>query len=381
MKILIAGDFVPRERVLEKIKKNDYADVFADLKPYIDQADYSILNLEAPLVLDSSRAQPIQKVGPSLGAPLETIDVIKSAGFNCVTLANNHIMDYGAQALKDTISTLNEKQILHVGAGQSLNDASKVLYLDDGAQVVAVVNFCENEFSIAGDNSAGAFPLSIVKNYHQIQEAKEGADRVVVIVHGGHELYQLPSPRMKELFHFFVEVGADAVINHHQHCYSGYEVYRGKPIFYGLGNLCFDLASRRNSIWSYGYFVMLSMEEEIVFEVVPYGQGLSSPGVKLQDREDIKTFVKEVKRLNDIIKDDNQLKMSFSEFVELKRFEMYYRLSHYHGKIMRYLFQHHVLKFKPGLQWALKISNLIDCDSQRDLISCVLKPYLTNDKD
>ena len=201
MKILIAGDFVPRERVLEKIKKNDYADVFADLKPYIDQADYSILNLEAPLVLDSSRAQPIQKVGPSLGAPLETIDVIKSAGFNCVTLANNHIMDYGAQALKDTISTLNEKHILHVGAGQSLNDASKVLYLDDGAQVVAVVNFCENEFSIAGDNSAGAFPLSIVKNYHQIQEAKEGADRVVVIVHGGHELYQLPSPRMKELFH------------------------------------------------------------------------------------------------------------------------------------------------------------------------------------
>ena len=202
MKILIAGDFVPRERVLEKIKKNDYADIFADLKPYIDQADYSILNLEAPIVLDSSAAKTIQKVGPALSAPIETIDVIKDAGFNCVTLANNHIMDYGSQALSDTISSLDEREILHVGAGQSLDDASRVLYLDDGSQKVAIVNFCENEFSIAGDISAGAFPLSIVKNYHQIQEAKEHANYVIVIVHGGHELYQLPSPRMKELFHF-----------------------------------------------------------------------------------------------------------------------------------------------------------------------------------
>ena len=173
MKILIAGDFVPRERVLEKIKKNDYADIFADLKPYIEQADYSVLNLEAPIVLDTLKARPIQKVGPALSAPVETIDVIKDAGFNCVTLANNHIMDYGAQALNDTISVLYEKQILHVGAGKSLDDASKVLYLRAGSQSVAIVNFCENEFSIAGDSTSGAFPLNIVKNYHQIQEAKE----------------------------------------------------------------------------------------------------------------------------------------------------------------------------------------------------------------
>ncbi len=380
MKILIAGDFVPRERVLEKIKKNDYADIFADLKPYIDQADYSILNLEAPIVLDSSAAKTIQKVGPALSAPIETIDVIKDAGFNCVTLANNHIMDYGSQALSDTISSLDEREILHVGAGQSLDDASRVLYLDDGSQKVAIVNFCENEFSIAGDISAGAFPLSIVKNYHQIQEAKEHANYVIVIVHGGHELYQLPSPRMRELYRFFVEVGADAVINHHQHCYCGYEVYRDKPIFYGLGNLCFDLASRRDTVWNYGFFVSLSIGNEMNFELVPYSQGLSSPGVKLRDIEGIEAFFCELKRLNDIIGNDKQLTHSFCEFIEWKRSEVYYRLSHYHGKVMRYLFQHHVLKNEPGTQWALKMSNLIDCDSQKDLTSYVLKSYLNNDK-
>ena len=381
MKILIAGDFVPRERVFEKIKKNDFADIFSQLRPYIDQASYSILNLEAPIVLNPSKAKPIQKVGPALSAPFETIEAIRSAGFNCVTLANNHIMDYGAKALYDTISALDEKQILHVGAGRSLKDASRVLYLEAGLETVAIVNFCENEFSIAGDNSAGAFPLSIVKNYHQIQEAKEHANHVIVIVHGGHELYQHPSPRMKELYRFFVEVGADAVINHHQHCYCGYEVYRGKPIFYGLGNLSFDLASRRNTIWNYGYFVMLSMGDNIVFDVFPFDQGLSFPGVKLQDRDEKKAFVSELKRLNDIIEDDNQLKLFFGEFVELKRSEMYYRLSSYHGRIIRFLSRHHVLKFKPNLQRALRLSDLIDCDSQRDLISCVLKSYSTNDQD
>lgn len=379
MKILIAGDFVPRERVLDKIKNNDSADIFADLKPYIDQADYSILNLEAPIVLDSSKAKPIKKVGPALKAPIETIDVIKNAGFNCVTLANNHILDYGSQALNDTISALDEKQIYHVGAGQSLDDASRVLYLNSGSQTVAIVNFCEKEFSIAGDNTAGAFPLDVVKNYHQIQEAKEDADHVVVIVHGGHELYQLPSPRMKELYRFFIEAGADAVINHHQHCYCGFEVFHDKPIFYGLGNLCFDFPSRRNSVWNYGYYVMLSMERETIFEVIPYCQGCSFPGVRLLDGDETKTFVSNLKRLNDSIGDDHLITRSFDEFIERKRSEIYYRLSRYNGKVLRFLFHHHMLKSEPGIRWALKMLNLVDCDSQRDLTSCVLKSYLEND--
>lgn len=381
MKILIAGDFVPRERVLDKIKRKDYADVFADLNPYVDDADFSILNLEAPVVLDYSKASPIQKVGPALSAPVGTIDMIKEAGFNCVTLANNHIMDFGASALNDTISELDSKQILHVGAGRCLDDASKVLYLRTGQQTVAIINFCEHEFSIAEDNTPGAFPLSIVKNCHQIQEAKEHSDFVVVIVHGGHELYQFPSPRMKELYRYYVEIGADAVINHHQHCYCGYEVYRDRPIFYGLGNLCFDVASRRKTNWNFGFFVVLSFDTNIGYNVIPYSQGLSSPGVKIMSDTERKSFFENVERLNMVINNDNLLINSFNVLLERKRSEMYYRLSRYHGRAMRFMYHHHLLPKLFGKKWALKMINLIDCESQRDLVSQALNTYVSNDKD
>ena len=367
MKILIAGDFVPRERVLEKIKKNDYADIFADLKPYIEQADYSVLNLEAPIVLDTLKARPIQKVGPALSAPVETIDVIKDAGFNCVTLANNHIMDYGAQALNDTISVLDEKQILHVGAGKSLDDASKVLYLRAGSQSVAIVNFCENEFSIAGDSTSGAFPLNIVKNYHQIQEAKEHADYVVVIVHGGHEHYQFPSPRMKETYHFFVDAGADAVVNHHQHCFSGFESYHDKPIFYGLGNLCFDKAARRGSIWDNGYFVVLSFEERLAFQAIPYVQCSAIPLVKILDGRQKDEMMNRISEINETISNDASLKKSFSSYADSRTFEFRLRFSPNGGKVFRFLARKHLIPSKISRKKALQYLNTIECESHRDV--------------
>ena len=83
-------------------------------------------------------------------------------------------------------------------------------------------------------------PLLPIQQFYKIQEAKENADYVLVIVHGGIEHYQLPTSRMIETYRFFIDAGADAVVNHHQHCYSGYERYKSKPIIYGLGNLLFD---------------------------------------------------------------------------------------------------------------------------------------------
>ena len=125
---------------------------------------------------------------------------------------------------------------------------------------------------IATDTSAGSNPLNIVQQYYAIREAKNNATNVIVIVHGGVEHYWLPSPRMKETYRFFIDAGADAVINHHQHCYSGYEVFKKKPIFYGLGNFCFD-GNKGNKRWTTGYLVNLNLSENTVdFELIPYRQ-------------------------------------------------------------------------------------------------------------
>ena len=98
-------------------------------------------------------------------------------------------------------------------------------------------------------------PLIRSAVFYAIEEAKKKADFVVVIAHGGHEHYNLPSPRMKKWYRFFVDAGAHAVVGHHTHIISGYEVYKDAPIFYSLGNFCFDWEGLRNMEWNNGMLV------------------------------------------------------------------------------------------------------------------------------
>lgn len=147
------------------------------------------------------------------------------------TLANNHILDQGEQCCLDTKRELEKAGIDTVGVGHNIGEAGIILYKQINGETLAIINCCEHEFSIATESSAGANPINPIQQYYKVQEARQNADYVLVIVHGSHEHYQLPSPQMQEIFRFYIDAGADAVVNGHQHCYSGYEEYKGKPIF------------------------------------------------------------------------------------------------------------------------------------------------------
>jgi poly-gamma-glutamate capsule biosynthesis protein CapA/YwtB (metallophosphatase superfamily) len=155
---------------------------------------------------------------------------------DAVTMANNHILDYGYKGVKDTFKELVDHKIKYIGAGNDLTEARKPLSLHKDGMKIAILNFCENEWSIAEDDSPGANPMDIIDNTNQIREAKASHDKVIVIVHGGHEYYNLPSPRMQKQYRFYADQGADIVVGHHTHCISGNEVYKGVPIYYSLGN-------------------------------------------------------------------------------------------------------------------------------------------------
>lgn len=323
MKILIAGDFCDRYRVSDKIAKEDYAFMFDDVKPIIEQADYSIVNFEFPVVVKEGK--PIPKCGPNLKGQTKAVAAIKYAGFNVCTLANNHILDQGEECCLDTKRLIENAGMKTVGVGKNLSEAGNILYLKKDEETLAVINCCEHEFSIATDTTAGANPLNTIQQYYKIKEARQYADYVLVIVHGGHEHYQLPSPRMKEAYRFFVDAGADAVVNHHQHCYSGYEVYNGKPIFYGLGNFCFDDISERNGIWNEGFLLGLNLESRnrIVFEITPYKQCCETPSVRLLDTKDGFSFKTKLSELNRIIIDDALLEEMTNKYYDYcKEYEM-----------------------------------------------------------
>lgn len=304
MKILIAGDFCPQNRVAKAFEGDDFATVLADITVVTGGADYSIVNLECPVVM--RRATPIAKSGPNLKCSGKAINAIRFSGFDCVTLANNHFYDYGETGVKDTLDTLRLNGLDYVGGGDSISEASRILYKGIAGKTLAIINCCEHEFSIATETTGGSNPLNIIQQYYSIQEAKMNADYVVMIIHGGVEHFWLPTQRMKETYHFFVDAGADAVINHHQHCYSGYEVYKGAPIFYGLGNFCFD-GDAGDERWTSGYMVLLSLgDERLEYELIPYRQCAVDNAVCLMHGDEKKRFFEIITGINSSISDSNK---------------------------------------------------------------------------
>lgn len=362
MKVLIAGDYCPIERVGDLVERGEFAAVFSDARTVVQQADYSIVNLECPV--RNANARPIVKHGPNLYCNRNGVEAIKWTGFNCVTLANNHFLDYGAEGVKETLTTLDQLGIDHVGGGMNLGEASTLLYKKVGHEVLAVINCCEHEFSIATDTTAGSNPLNPVRQFAAIREAREHADYVLVIVHGGHEHFQLPSPRMQETYRFFIDAGADAVVNHHQHCFSGYEVYNGKPIFYGLGNFCFDDVHNRDGIWTQGYCVELSFSDsDPVFTLHKYVQCSKDPTIKMISPA---SFNESINKLNEVILTPSSL---------LSIVEKYYESSSkYYSSIFEPLYNKLFLKARlhgwlPSLiskKRKLTASNYVQCEAQRD---------------
>lgn len=364
MKILIAGDFAPLARLDDPIENRKFSEVFPEkVREVIKSADFSFVNFESPIVEDGYK--PIPKCGPNLRSTPEAAEAVRYAGFTGVTMANNHILDYGPDGLYKSAECCESQGLDTVGVGDNLAEAENVLYLNKDGKRLAVINCCEHEFSIATETDAGANPLNPIRQYYAIKEARSKADYVLVIVHGGHENFQLPSPRMKETYRFFIDAGADAVVNHHQHCYSGYEVYNGKPIFYGLGNFCFDNPKSRNGIWNEGYMVKLSfVQNKIGYELIPYTQCNDSPSVVLI--EDRTEFDKIVLRLNAIIHDVNELKKRVEEYYRSTAPSMLLMYQPYENRILNKLYRMHLLPSCVSTRKYLQILNYAICESHHD---------------
>jgi poly-gamma-glutamate synthesis protein (capsule biosynthesis protein) len=315
--VLFTGDFCPDRGIAELIGQHDYDQIFNNFLPFSRGVDISITNLECPL---TERSHSINKVGPVLKAPLTASEALKHGGFNVACLANNHIMDYGALGLKDTMEELRRKKIHYVGAGESADEAKKPLYLQVNNRRLAIINITEHEFSIASNDQSGAAPVDPLLNYYQITEASKQSDFLILIVHGGHEMYSLPSPRVQQLYRYYIDLGVDVVIGHHPHVFSGYEIYEGKPIFYSLGNFIFDRQSN-NKKWHYGFSVILSIRNNTISDIlmIPFSHSLNGPGVEVLNDGEVKKFKREIEHYNEVISDPVRTKEEFDGFVRGKR--------------------------------------------------------------
>ena len=376
MKIIITGDFFPGLRMIPELAQPPQ-ELLGDFYDILSEADLAIVNLEAPLTFSN---KPIAKTGPAIKGEAQASIFLKEANFGLTTLANNHILDYGVVGLKDTLQILKKNELNWVGAGLSDTKAKTPYIFQKHQKKLAVLNFSENEWSTTHGNYPGANPIDAVANFAAIQKAKKEADYVLVITHGGHELYQLPSPRMKSLFRFFIDAGSDVVINHHPHCISGYEEYAGGLIFYSIGNFLFDHRYYRQNIWNKGVAVELkwSNNNNLSFQLLHFNQSGNKKMFSLCGRKENEQRNQELSLLNNKINDDFLLKKNFANWANSRTKQYKAYIEPHSNRYVQALQNRTLLPSLWSKRKKLYLLNLIRCEAHRDILKFLLENEISD---
>lgn len=244
MTILFSGDVLLSDHVLNAYSRAGGISGVLDggYLNAIQSADYFVVNEEFPF--SSRGTQAADKQYTFRLAP-EKVSMFQEMGIDAVTLANNHALDYGTDALLDTCEVLDGAGILHTGAGKDLNAAKQPVVFEKNGQRVALIG-ATRVIPEAGWAAANGHPgmlssyeVSVEPLLAQIAECHEQGEMVVVLIHWGIERDETPQEYQRALAKRYIDAGADLVIGSHPHVLQGIEYYKGKPIFYSLGNFVF----------------------------------------------------------------------------------------------------------------------------------------------
>jgi len=318
--ILFAGDICPMGNIERSCTENNYNMIDPEFRDYFGEKDIFIANLEAPLTKSENK---IIKSGPSLKADPCGIKVINDCGIDIVNLANNHIMDYGKTGLIDSINLLNNNNISHHGAGDTINKASAPLRVKENGIRISFFAFCEDSFNIATVDQPGCAPINEKEIIRLLQSEKSHADLTIVSLHAGSEYYPLPSPRLKELCKNLIHYGASAIICHHTHIVSSYEIYNTVPIFYGLGNFLFDTDSSKKSYIGAVVKIAFSQNKAVNFEMQSFKFDKTIPSLYELDAKEKDDFSKRVNQLCEITRNNDLLNMIWILYTS-EKYKYYY---------------------------------------------------------
>lgn len=238
--IIAVGDILLGRHIGEKIDEAKNPDLpFTKLAPLLSRADIAFGNLECPL---SDSAVPLRE-GLVFRCLTKDVPGLVSAGFDALGTANNHAMDQGPKAIGFTTDYLKSQNILAAGTGKNFDQAhtAQVIKRND-----VLYGFLAYSYSARNDGKRSTDPqiatmdnLEVLKN--DIRAARgHTADVIIVNMHAGTEYTRKPTTEQIAFAHAAIDAGADVVIGEHPHWIQDIEIYKGRPIFYSLGNFVFD---------------------------------------------------------------------------------------------------------------------------------------------
>jgi poly-gamma-glutamate synthesis protein (capsule biosynthesis protein) len=241
------GDLMLGRGVASMVQKHGTDWLLAGVADRLKTSQIRFGNLEFAL---TDRGAPAHK-DFTFRAPPSAADSLVGAGFNVVSVANNHIMDYGGQGLADTLAVLERQGIGHTGAGLEEGGArSPLLVTVNGLRIAwlaylnvpndGVTGFVARSIE-AGPGRPGVAWGTPEAVRRDVAEARKVADLVVVALHSGFEFTSEPNSVQRDLAHAAIDAGAALVLGAHPHVLQGLEYYHGGLIAYSLGNFVFDL--------------------------------------------------------------------------------------------------------------------------------------------
>ena len=183
----------------------------------------------------------------------KTAEWFREIGADLIGLANNHVYDFGQTAFTDTLSTFDNMGLPVFGGGNNAKEAYEPFYFEKSGMTVALIATSRAEkqyYTIVAEENApgisGCYDPQMV--IETIKEAKTKADFVIVYVHFGYEYTTVIEDAQRETAYKFIDAGADAIVGHHAHILQGIEEYKGKPIFYSLGNFLFNTRDQETAL-------------------------------------------------------------------------------------------------------------------------------------
>jgi len=220
------------------VKNNDWHYPFLEIGDYLDTADLTFGNLEGPISTNGTNVGSIY----SFRADPQSVGGLSYYGFDILSLANNHIWDYGAEAFKDTLTILTDNGIRYVGAGLSYEEAHEPVVKETNGNKIAFLAYTNLLPPFLGlrDARQAVALVDEPQMILDIQKAKTLADIVVVSFHWGEEYQMQHNSFQEQLAHLAIDSGADLIVGHHPHVVQEVEEYNGGYIAYSLGNFVFD---------------------------------------------------------------------------------------------------------------------------------------------
>lgn len=233
---IAVGDIFINGILADLITSDSIIKPFEFVSDVIADSDIKFGNLEGPV---STRGTPLDKC--CLHSIPEAVKSLSAIDFNIVSLANNHIFDYGYESFNDTCSILDENGIKWFGAGDNIKKATTPAIMEVNGLRVGFLGYSWNFIGSidATPKTAGTAPLDKKSMIKEVMNLTQQVDTLVVSLHWGYERERYPLPYQRKMAHDIIDAGASLILGHHPHVLQGIEKYKNGIIVYSLGNFIF----------------------------------------------------------------------------------------------------------------------------------------------